>query len=383
MAPNYQPLSWIDTFRYLYKNKIAIFGISFSIAVLVAAYSLFIPNKYTSTANLLPSQRPSIGFDLFSEDGGLSSLASSVLGTEASAESNRYIVLLSSYSTSKKVIEKFDLISVYELNDSETQLTDAINELNDATTFESQEEGNFIISVETESPELSKKMADYYIEILNEENTRIVSRDAKQYRGFIEKRYNQVIADTDSLQNEVIAFQKKHGVFELTTQAQQYFTLIGSLTAKEVEAEIRLQLLSETVQKTSDAYKTAETELKSIQGALNRFYNDSDSANIILNFGSLSEVGAQYFRMQLEIEIQAEITKFLRPLYEQAKMEEAKTLPIVSVVDAPIEPEIKSYPKRSLIVISSGISAFILVLIYFILRFNFISNKEYFNYLRS
>ena len=383
MTPKYQSLSWTEVFRYLYKNKLPILGISFAVAFFVAVYSLFIPNRYTSTANLLPSQRPSIGFDLFSEDGGLSSIASTVLGSEMSAESNRYIVLLTSYTTSKKVIDRFNLLELFELGESETPYTDAIDILSERTSFESKEEGNFIIAVEAETPELAKQMADFYIEVLNEENTRIVSRDARQYREFLEQRYNQVIIETDSLQKEIVAFQNKYGVFELPEQARQYFTLIGSLTAKEVEAEVKLQLLSQTVQKSSDTYQSAEIELKAIQNALERFYNDTDSTNFVLNFGTLSEVGAQYFRLNLEAEIQAEITKFLRPLYEQAKMEEAKTLPIVSIVDAPVVPEKKSFPRRSIIVIATCISAFILTVMYFVMRLNFISNRDYFNFLKS
>jgi len=95
MTPEFYSPSWSEIIRYMYSKRIPLFGIPFLVAVLVAIYSLFIPNRYTSQANLIPSQRPAIGLDLFSESGGLSSLASSVFGGGESEESNRYIVLLS------------------------------------------------------------------------------------------------------------------------------------------------------------------------------------------------------------------------------------------------------------------------------------------------
>ncbi|MBO6522718.1 MAG: hypothetical protein JJ971_02750 [Balneolaceae bacterium] len=383
MTPKFTPLTWTDIIKYLYQNRTALIVIPFSVAVLVLIFTLFISNRYTATANLLPSQRPSLGFDLFSEDGGLSSIASSVLGNETNMESNRYIILLSSYSTSTKVIEKFDLLERYEVTESKAPYTNAIDILSERTTFESQEEGNFIISVEAETPELAKEMTTFYVDVLNQENTRIATKDAKQYREFIERRYEQVENDIDSLQTKIIAFQNRYGIFELPEQAKEYFSLIGALTAKEVEAEVKLQLLSQTVQPKSDTYKTAEIELNAIRNSLTRFYNDTDSSNIVLNFGSLSELGAKYFRLYLEVEIQTEIAKFLRPIYEQAKMEEVKSLPIVTVVDAPVIPEKKSYPKRSLIIISAGLSAGILLCLYFILRLNYIRNKEYFEFLKG
>lgn len=382
-TPEYNSPPWPEIFRHLYKNKIPILGISFSVAVIVAIITLFIPNRYTSTANLLPSQRPSIGFDLFSDEGGLSSIASSVLGSGVSEESNRYIVLLSSYTTSKKVVEKFNLIEKYELTESEAPMKYAIDILRDNTTFESREEGNFIISVESKNPELSKNMADYYVEVLNEVNTKIVTRDAQNYRKFIEKRYQRALAEADSVKNRLIGFQNKHGIIELPEQVKTYFGLIGGLTARQIESELKLKLLSETINKNSDSYRNAQIEYNSISRALNEAYSDSNNLNILLNFDKLPYISATYYELMLQAEIQGEILKFLLPVYEQAKMEEAKSLPIVSVVDAPIVPELKSYPKRSLIVVAAGISAFILVVLYFILQFSYKNNKEYFRYLKS
>lgn len=378
MKPTFNTPDWAETFRYLYANKIKLFGIPFAIAVVIAIYTLFIPNRYTSTANLLPSQRPSLGFDLFSEEGGLQSLASSVLGGE-SEESNRYIILLSSYSTSKKVIDRFDLMQQYDVE----LVKDAINMLEERTTFESMEEGNFIISVQDESPEQAEEMAEYYVDILNELNTQIVSKDARQYRQFIEKRYNKSIQDIDSLKVEIIEFQQKYGVFQLPDQVTEYFTLISGLTVKQLEAEVELSLLEKTVQPQSGTYQNTRFRLQAIREKLNQIYSDTSRQNLILNFNNLSELGARYYELELSREIQTEIQKFLLPLYEQAKMEEAKSLPIVSIVDEPHVAEEKSYPRRSLIVIATGISAFLIVLVYFILRFNFINNEEYFSYLRS
>ena len=382
MKPAYQAPESLDIIKYLYKNKVPVLGISFLVSVLVAIYTLFVPNRYTSSANLLPSQRPSLGLDLFSEDGGLSSLASSVLGGE-SEESNRYIILLSSTTTSTKVVERFDLINHYDVQGSDTELLDAIEILAERTSFEGMEEGNFIISVTDRDAQQAKEMADYYVELLNELNNEIVSKDARLYRQFIENRYQKALDDADSLKSEIVAFQNKYGVFQLPDQVSQYFALIGGLTAKQIESEITLDLLSQTVQKSSEAYKSAELEYKAITNNLAEIYADTSNQNLLLNFGNLSSVGADYVQLTLEAEIQAEIQKFLLPILEQAKMEEAKSLPIVSIVDAPIVALKKSYPRRSLIVIATGISSFILLVLYFIIKLSFVSNKEFFNYLRS
>ncbi|HBZ37533.1 MAG: hypothetical protein CL662_03895 [Bacteroidetes bacterium] len=382
MSKKYHSPSSVDVIRFLFSNWKVVLGIPFLVAVIVAVYSLFIPNKFKSTANLLPSQRPSFGLDLFSEDGGLSSIASSVLGGNTD-ETNRYIVLLSSYSTSKKIIDKFDLINVYEVNGADDEVGEAIKVLNERSTFENLEEGNFIISVLDEDPVRAKEITDYYVQLLNELNTKIVSKDARLYREFLEIRYNQLIGDLDSLQQEYIKFQKQYGVFELPEQVKEYFRLMGLLTAQQLEAEVKLQALSSTVSTSSDVYKTQKVQYEAITKKLNELYNDEDPENIILNFNSLAEVGSEYYDLFFQIEIQTEIQKFLLPLYEQAKMEEAKSLPIVSVIDEPRVALIKSEPRRSIIVIFTGISAFILVTGYMVSRFTYLQNKEFFDSLRS
>ncbi len=375
---SFTPPSWTDIIRFLIKNIRTLISIPFLVAVIVAIVTLFIPNRYQSTANLIPSQKPSIGLDLFSGSGGFSSIASSFLGSGNDEEANKYIVLLSSFTTSEQVVRTFDLISHYELEESETPLLNAIDLLAERTTFENKEEGNFIIAVEDENPELAKNIADFYVETLNKENIRISTSDATKYREFLEQRVKKSEEDIAQLKLRTIEFQQKYGVFELPEQAQQYFSILSSLTAKEIETELKLDLLSQSVQPNSDVYKNTAAELSAITSKIDEIYSDSDSTNLFLNFSELPEIGTEYFALLLEAEIQAEIQKFLIPIYEQAKMEEAKALPIVSIVDSPRVPEIKVFPKRSLIVISSAISAFILVVLYLILKFNFIQNRNYF-----
>ncbi len=376
MTPQYKVPESTEIVRYIFKNKFTVLGVPFAVSVIVAIITLFIPNKYTSTANLFPSQRPSLGLDLFSEQGGLSTIASSVLGGN-SDETNKYIVLLSSYSTSKKVIDKFNLVEVYEVSDADDPDGDAIEILLERSTFEGLEEGNFVISVLDESPTRAKNMANYYVQLLNELNTKIVSNDARLYREFLELRYNQLVLELDSLQSEYIDLQKKYGVFELPEQVKGYFNLMGLLTAQQLEAEVKLNVLSETVSKSSELYKNQLVQYEAISNKLNELYNDENPKNIVLNFNSLAEVGSQYFSLVYQLEIQIEIQKFLLPLYEQAKMEEAKSFPIVSVIDEPREAIEKTSPKRFIIVILTGISSFIFTLSFLVFKYNFTINREF------
>ena len=382
MKPDFEKLEWHEMLQNLYRRRIPILAVSFIVAVITAAVTLFIPNQYEATANLLPNQQRSVGFSLFAEGTGLQSLASSVLGVQ-SEEANRFYVLLNSYSIKKRVIDQFDLLEVYKVADSKHPIIDAMGILEKRTNFEAHQEGNFTIHVRDHDPERAKAMADFYVDVLNELNTEIATREAASYRAFIEDRYNKSEQDLRRLRDDFSEFQRKYGVFQLEEQVIQYFNLLGQLTIQQFESEIKLDYLRQTVQPESQAFRQAQIEYDLVTQRLNAVYSDTSSDNFILNFGELSDVGLTYFELMMRIEIETEIQKFVIPLLEQARMEEVKSLPIVSVVDQPVVPEKKSFPPRSVIVILAAFTAFVLTATWFTIKMSYSKNQKWIDSITS
>jgi len=382
MSPEFKKTELFEVLQYLYRNKISITLTVFSVAVITAIVTLFIPNQYKSTANLLPNQQRSVGFGLLSEGNGLSSIASSVLG-KSDDEINRFYTLLNSYTTKKRVVEEFDLINVYELSDSNYPMMDAIGILESRTQFADHREGNFTIEIWDKDPVRSQEMAQFYVDFLNELNVQIATKEAKQFREFIEQRYQNSLTDLEELRNELKVFQENHGIFQLEEQVIQYFNIIGAITQVQVEKEIQRDYLKRTVSDDNQMLRQSNIELETINNRLNSIYQDSVKNNILLNFNDLAELGLQYAELTKKIEYQVEIQKFVLPLLEQAKMEEIKSLPVVSILDTPIVPEKKGFPPRTVIVLLSALTAFILCCCYFTIHLTFKNNAAWFKSLKS
>lgn len=382
MPPNYQKTEWFEVFQNLYKKWISILVISFAVAIIIAIYTLFIPNQYKSTANLLPNNKTSIGFNMLSEGGGLSSLAGSILGGGAD-ETDRYYNLLNSATTKKSVVEEFNLIEAYDLSESSYPLIDAMGILTERTQFTAQQTGSFIIEVWDTDPVRSKEMADYYVEYLSKLNTEISTREAASFKEFAEERYESVLNQIEQTRNELNDFQEKYGVFQLEDQVIEYYNLLGTVTAQRITTEIKLNYLENTVSSSNQQYQQTRLELESINNQLASLYRDENSENFILNFENLSEVGLTYAELIKKIEVQSEVLRYIVPLLEQARMEEAKSLPIVSVLDGPVIPEKKSYPPRSLIVLLAGMTSVVLMSIYYTIKLSFTKNKHWFDTLKN
>ena len=367
-----------DIVKEIYTNRFRIIIVSLVISVVTAGVSLLLPNEFKSTANLFPNPNRGIGFDIFAENGGIQSLASSFLGGKSN-EANRFYVLLESYNTKLAVVENFNLVEVYETTDSETPTLSAIEILTENLNFESKEEGNFVIEVWDKDPVRAKEINDFLIEELSKRNNEISSKEASYYRSFIEGRYNETLTTLNNLTDSLEFFQTEFGVLELPTQVESYLSVLANLSVNKYTAEIKVDLLENTLNKSNSTYKSAVAELNAIEEKLSDAYNDSSNETLELSFNEIPSISKKYFYLVENIKVQTEILKFIVPLVEQAKMDQAKSIPVVSIIDSPRVPELKDKPRRSILVILSFISSMIIMTLYTLISLSVRKNQDILN----
>lgn len=377
MSTSYQPVTFREIIRVSFKRIKTLVILPIIIAVVAAGATLMMDNVYKSTASVLPAQDRSFGIESLL-GGRIGGLASSLIGGGRSGPFDRYLVLLNSESVKLRVIEEFDLVNVYEKDTHPYPMTETKRELDRNTNFLGQAEGNFIIEVWDTDPERAKRMTEFYLELLNDFSNELSVSDARAYREFIQQRYDRAFAEVDSLRSRMAAFQREYGVYELPEQLKAYFTIIGEITAEQIQAQIAVDMLRNTVGENSTAYAQAKEKLDVINANLDEVYSKADENPLYLNLNQLPEIGMEYFELLQQVELQTEILKFVVPMYEQALLEEQKVLPTVTIVDYPQIAERKDKPFRSLIVVASLLSAFILIFSVLVFQHMYQKNREYF-----
>ena len=281
--------------RYIVINLVVL-------TVLTAGITLLIPNRFKSTASLLPPKQRS-GASL---QGSISQIARDFLplgnlgrlGTPQ--EAYNYLAVLGSYTAMEKLIKKFDLAEVYNIK-PRTSIEKTIKAVKDYLDFTIEEEGTITITVWDEDPRRAADMANYLVEVLNEISLRLGTQEARDNRQFIEKRYLKVIEDLRIAEDSLKMFQRKYGIY-------------------------------------------------SIQEAL--------SGKFLSSFVPLEQVPdltMQYIRLYRDLEIQNKLLEFSLPMYEQAKVDEQKDIPVVLILDEAVPGERKDTPKRMLIVLASAV----------------------------
>ena len=128
---------------------------------------------------------------------------------------------------------------------------------------------------------------------------------------------------------------------------------VAELYGMKAKKEIELGILKHSVSSDNALVKQAELELRELDKKLL----------------TLPAVGIESLRLYRNLLIQQKIIEFLIPMYEQAKVDEQKDVPVLLLLDKAVAPERKTRPQRVLIVFLTGtLSFFFFVLLSFLLH---------------
>jgi len=321
------------------------------VTVLAVIISLLLPPWYMATTTLIPPRNT--GLSLLGGSGLLKdvSLGSSFTGIGDNFGTYNYFAILQSRTAMEKVINKFNLFDVYEISD--TLLEDAIKELQGNTNFYFGDDNYIGIEVYDKNPKRAADMANYFVEVLNEMSLKLATEEATSNRMFIEKRYNQNLEDLKKAEDSLYIFQKQYGVVAIPEQVEISVKAAAEIEASLIGKEVAAHLFSEQFGEDSPQYKSLLSEITLLKAKINELKYAkklSSPSNVLIPFSELPEISIQYLRTFWELKTQQTIMEIILPLYEQAKVEEQKKIPVILVLDEAIKPVKKAKPKRSLIV---------------------------------
>lgn len=349
----------------LWNRRRLILAITGVIAVLSVVLSLLMPNYYRASSRLLLPEAGGSG-GLASILGNLGSAAQSLLGASG-GDYVRYMAILESRNVLEGVVNHFDLIRVYEYEDSDTPMEDAIDDLADYVELYVDNEYDFLsIEVIDKDPQRAADMANFMVGELDRVNNELSSRTAGNFRQYVEERYAESQTLRSNLLDSLRSFQQRFGVFDLQAQTEAFFDQVASLRVATLEAEIQYEAMRSQL----GAQNTTVKGLQEVVAASNRKYQAALSgreAVLPIPQGQVPDVVRAFLDIEMERTIQEKILEFVAPMLEQARFEEQRQKEAVQVVDPAVPPVKKDSPKRSVIVLASTLSAFILVVLYVLL----------------
>jgi tyrosine-protein kinase Etk/Wzc len=303
------------------------------VLILVVIVVFLLPKWYRATASILPPKDQTMQ-NLF---GGSSSLlrglSISKLGGSQGAGVYNYLAILKSRSTMEEVVEKFNLIDVYDIGNHSMEL--AIKALRGNASFEVQDEENINIEILDKDPQRAADMANYFVQILNRRSIELATAEAKSNREFIEKRVGELRDSLQLAENKLKDFQKQTGMV-ITPEQSASMSAVADLYAMKAKKELESAILAKTVSPDNELLRQYHLEL----------------AELTKKLSGIPENGLTSIRLYRDVVTYQKILEFLIPMYEQAKINEQKDLPVLLILDKAIPAEYKVKPQRILIILS-------------------------------
>ena len=351
--------SILDFLIVLAKYKKLLIWLPVIAAVASAAISFIMPNIYKASAKLLPPQQSQSGASaLLSQLGGAASVLTGSGGLKSS--NDLYVGMLKSRTVADKLIAKFDLQKVYDVETMEkTRIILAGN-----TAISAGKDGLISIEVEDEGKKLVAPLANAYVSELVSLTKVLAVTEASQRRVFFERQLEQ---SKDNLAKAEMALKgalDTHGVISVDADSRAIVETVSRLRAQISAKDIQLSAMKAFVTTNNPEYKRVQEELSSLRAELSKLENGRPAIEGDVVGDAGKQVGLENIKILRDVKYYQMLYELLAKQYEAARLDEAKDSAIIQVLDPAIDPERKFKPKRSIIILLSTMLAFIAAVIW-------------------
>lgn len=355
-------LPWLAVVWAERRKMLRVTGWSLVAATLLA---FVLPTRYTSTVSLMPPDQ-STGSKLqmlaaagtgLAASTGLPGIASELLGSKASGAV--FIGVLSSRSVRSRLVERFDLRREYGTRSMEN----ACKKLGRYTDLSEEKKSGIIsIKVTDSTRQRAAQLAGAYVEELNRTLADLNTSAAHRERVFLEQRLQTVKQELDTSAKALSEFSSKNLTFDPRDQGKAMLDATTFLQARLIAAESQLRGLEQIYTDRNTRVRALRAQVEQLRNELNRIggVNAGGPSTGDFQYPSVRQLpllGVQYADLYRRTKVQEIVFELLTKQYELAKVEEAKEIPSVKVLDSPNVPERKSFPPRLLIIVGCTLLA--------------------------
>ena len=359
MVPDETPVSLLPYLRLFWEHRRFVFRVGTYALLASILIAVLIPARYQSVARLMPpDSQSSSGLGMLAAmagrngGAGLSGMAGDLLGVKSSGA--LFVGILGSQTVQDRLIDEFRLMKVYH----DSRIEDARAELAAHTSVsEDRKSGIISIAVTDHDPKRAAAMAQAYVGELDRLVAQVSTSSARRERIFLEERLHAVKGDLDSAAKNFSEFASKNSAIDIPAQGKAMVEAAAVLQGQLIAAQAELSGLQQVYTENNVRVRAIRARVDELQRKLNDLGNagtQGGSQNVNALYPSIRKLpllGVTYADLYRQTKIQETVYELLTQQYELAKVQEAKEIPTVKVLDAPIVPTKKTFPPRTVIVL--------------------------------
>jgi len=337
------------------------------VMALVATFvvTTLMPKYFLSTAALVAPKEPVNGALL----GGLGGLAASgavpSVTSLPSLSPNRDLLVsvLRSRTVAEGLVAQFGLQQRYKAR----YLEDAIRTLQGLTNVTVSKEGVISIRVEDIDPRMAADIANYHVDLLNKIVSQFGSSEAGRQRAFLTEQLARAKVALDESEDALRRFQERNRAVVLQDQTRGAIDAAARLRGEIMASEVQLQVMRNFATDVNPEVVALRRRIDEMNRQLNQMQygerlaaqgsRNRDRGDFGVPFAKVPEVGLDLARLAREVKAQETLVMLLAQQVEQARIAEAKDMPIVQRLDRAVPAERHSRPRMGLhLGVAAGVS---------------------------
>ena len=306
--------------------------------------------KYAASAIVTPpASSQTMAGALSGMLGGASGMSSLLGLSETSEDANAVWTILNSWELHDMVIDKFDLANHYEFKGKFH--ADLLKDFRKNFGLELNKEEMFSLYYKDTDPKLAVEVVKFMLEKADSAFNAFKTRQARQSREYFQSRLDSCEHVLDSLLKDFVNFQVTNNVYEPGVQLEATIKYLSELQAMREEMNMEMNFEKLDRGENSKRYQELSKRMQGMNSALGGALKGKHSNIGMIELKKSPELYADYLRREAEIRIQEAMYKVLRQQSEQMRLEEAKMLTNLHVLEPPWENDKKVSPRRGLILI--------------------------------
>jgi capsule polysaccharide export protein KpsE/RkpR len=357
----------VEKWRLLWENRALLYRAALIGLVASTIIAFLIPARYTTTARLMPPDQASQGIASMVAalgKGGTSDLGS--IGTEllgVKTSGDLFVGVLKSETVQNALVNKFDLRKVY----GESRWQDARKTLEDRTSVTADRKSGIItIKVSDHDRDRAAALGREYVEQLNRVVITLDTSSAHRERVFLENRLKEVQQDLEVAEKNFGDFASKNTALDVKEQGRAMIGAAGQLEGELIAAQTELEGLRQIYTSNNVRVRSLEARIAEYRRQLQKMGgqpggasteapdNSSDSSqnsDVVPPIRQLPLLGVTWSDLYRKTKVEEAVFEILTKQYEMARVEEAREVPSIKVLDVAGIPERKSFPPRLLLMI--------------------------------
>ncbi len=362
--PEEEPINLLPYLRLLWESRRFLMRAALSAFLASALFAMLIPNRYLSITRLMPPDGQSSGVGLgilaamsgkpgTSALGGLGGVAGDLLGVKSSGA--LFVGIIGSQAVQDRLIEQFNLRKGFF---GTSRIEDARQNLLEHTDVsEDRKSGIITIGVTDHDPKRAAALAQSYVNELDRVVAQVSTSSARRERIFLEERLKTVKSDLDTAARNFSVFASKNSAIDIPAQGKAMVEAAANLQGRLIAAQAELSGLQQIYTSNNVRVRSAEARVNELQKKLNEIGegdvtgNANQSNALYPSIRRLPILGVTYADLFRQTKIEETVFELLTQQYELAKVQEAKEIPSVKVLDIAMVPTKKTFPPRGPITI--------------------------------